>query len=161
MPEKLFLFANFFVAIFCLQSLILFALFYFWNLFCKNRFGKIGNHSRKDEKIRFHFQVFRIIPNGRSVPRDWFDSTLLTLGAGGPEPAELAVALLAGRAGGLHVHAPAAVTAVAAVDALVPELAARPVVQPVAPALAQQVPPVARAVLLEVFRCGAKFQQVG
>jgi len=71
------------------------------------------------------------------------------LGAGRPEPAQLAVALLARRRGGADVDAPAPVPTVGVVDALVPVLAAGPVVETVASALGEELAAVAGAVLFE------------
>lgn len=72
----------------------------------------------------------------------------LTLGAARAKPAQLAVALLARRGGGLHVHAAASVPAVAVVYALIAVLTARSEVQSVTAALGQQVAAVSAAVLL-------------
>lgn len=79
--------------------------------------------------------------------------------ATGAEPAHLAVALVPGGGRRLHVHALAALAAVGVVVALVAVLTPRPVVQTVAPALGQQVTPVAAAVLLVLRLCDGKNSQ--
>lgn len=89
--------------------------------------------------------TIKLFHNGTPAPRPYSEPEL-TFGASRSVPAEFAITLFPRSCRRLNVHAPAAVTAIDVINALVPVLTSWAIVQPVASAFRQQMRTMATAV---------------